>query len=442
MLGAGDRAMVFRSGPFEVYSSAGDKAARDTLNRLEQFRNAFGNIIGKPDLQTIWPVRVSVVRPAKNRSLPPNITLRRDVYVATLDGTAPLPRPFLRDLARLFLEAGAGPLPESIDRGLIDLFCTLEISGTHVTLGAPLPAAERNRDWARLHLLAVHPDYSGKLRVMLSNVQRGIDPVPAFRNAFEKTPAEIEKQLDAYMQAGQYGAIAVSGKAINAERDFTGKPAEPPAPGTKGAVDLVESGDFAGAARLNPRWAEPVYRMALAETDPARKLEGMKKAIALEPRNPKYREALATAMEQNKLAVEEAKRRKAEEERLALERLKDQALHRIREAEMKANEAGTPVDAAKVQDWWDGPTPSGKVRGILQRVDCLRGMARITVQPPNAKPVQLLVRDPGQVVIRGGGVTTLGCGPQKPARTVTVEYFPKPDPKLGTAGDAAVIEFQ
>ena len=36
---------------------------------------------------------------------------------------------------------------------------------------------------------------------------------------------------------------------------------------------------------------------------------------------------------------------------------------------------------------------------------------------------------------------TLGCGVQKPRR-VTVGYFPKPNAKLGTAGEVATIEFQ
>jgi hypothetical protein len=35
----------------------------------------------------------------------------------------------------------------------------------------------------------------------------------------------------------------------------------------------------------------------------------------------------------------------------------------------------------------------------------------------------------------------LGCGVQKP-RHVTIEYFPKPNAKLATAGDVATIEFQ
>jgi hypothetical protein len=245
------------------------------------------------------------------------------------------------------------------------------------------------------------------------------------------------------MKAGQYGTTPLSGRPISPERDFHPRPLpQPAATGAKSAIDLLEARDLAGAAKANPRWGEPYYQMAQDESDPEKKFEYVRKAIALEPRNPKFREDQAKALESNKRAIEDLKRFTAEEERRHVEDLRQQALRRIRVAEMKANEGTTPVDPGKVQEWWDGPKPSGKVTGVLQRVDCTGGKLRLVVQAPGAKPILLLVRDPKQIVIQGGGATSLGCGVQKPVRDVTVDYFPKPDPKLGTAGDAAVIEFR
>jgi hypothetical protein len=51
------------------------------------------------------------------------------------------------------------------------------------------------------------------------------------------------------------------------------------------------------------------------------------------------------------------------------------------------------------------------------------------------------LRDSSQVTITGGGEQALACGPQK-NQTVVVGYFPKTDPKTGTAGDVGTIEFQ
>ena len=41
----------------------------------------------------------------------------------------------------------------------------------------------------------------------------------------------------------------------------------------------------------------------------------------------------------------------------------------------------------------------------------------------------------------GSGEVSLGCGVQKP-RHVTIEYFPKANARLATAGEVATIEFQ
>jgi hypothetical protein len=91
--------------------------------------------------------------------------------------------------------------------------------------------------------------------------------------------------------------------------------------------------------------------------------------------------------------------------------------------------------------WWEGPKPSGKLQGSLKQVDCLGKQARVVVEDSGHKLVKLLVVDPGAVVFIGNGQATLGCGVQK-ARRVIIEYFPKPNTRLATAGEVATIEFQ
>jgi hypothetical protein len=36
----------------------------------------------------------------------------------------------------------------------------------------------------------------------------------------------------------------------------------------------------------------------------------------------------------------------------------------------------------------------------------------------------------------------MGCGAQNPARRVVVQYIAQPDKKLGTVGDATILEFR
>jgi hypothetical protein len=91
--------------------------------------------------------------------------------------------------------------------------------------------------------------------------------------------------------------------------------------------------------------------------------------------------------------------------------------------------------------WWDGPQPTAHARGKLTQADCLGRRIRITVDIADGKRTRLLLRDPSQVTITGGGEQSLTCGPQK-NQTVVVGYFPRNDAKTGTAGDVGTIEFQ
>jgi hypothetical protein len=218
-LAAQERWIIVKSGPYEVYSEAGDRAARERLNDLEQFREAFANVIGKKDLKLVWPLRLLIFK-----KQPPvaagKIALGRDAYMAALAENSATPPAMMKQLARLLLDQNTSRMPEVIETGLIELFSTLQIAGTKITLGAPVPAAERSRDWARMQMITTDPAFSGRTRVMLSNLAQSPDMTAACRNAYEKTPSQIEKQLDDYIKAGNYGTGDVSGRALSAARDF------------------------------------------------------------------------------------------------------------------------------------------------------------------------------------------------------------------------------
>ena len=112
---------------------------------------------------------------------------------------------------------------------------------------------------------------------------------------------------------------------------------------------------------------------------------------------------------------------------------------------MKALESkynkGAPKSDAPVVEWWEGPKPDKKVSGTLQHVDCLGTQARLTVRTAAGATLKLLVVNPGQIAITGGGEHALGCGPQK-SRRVAIEYWAKSNARLGTSGEVATLEFQ
>jgi hypothetical protein len=533
----------FRSGPYEVYTDAGNRA-RETLLALEQFRHAVGLVLGETELQTDIPVRALVFENARDRAahaLPEPVRRGRDRYYLVLTAREPLTDALRQALARLFLETNTARMPAAIERGLISLFSTLEIKGTHITIGRP--PASPDKDWARMHLLTTSPDYYGKLRVLLGNLRRGVDPAVAYRNSFAKTAAEIDAETERYFQAGKFEPAPLSGRAMS-ERDFYEKELAPAA--TRLAIaDLLlpasaaiyesllhESlhvaeaheglgllalqsqkrdqarGHFAkaieaglqsprayieyarlesddtkavaalqNALKLAPKLAEPHVLRAARETDPRRKMHWLKQAAANSPRTAAYWEALAAAaldakefaeaakawrgaeqaaiedsdreryrqarasIEQQRLDWEDAERKRAaaEHER-ELRALKEAALAEVRALEGKYSQGGKP-DNTPVVPWWDGPKPEGRVEGALKQVDCLGARFRLVIETADRKLTRLLIANASKVVIGGGGETTLRCGPQKPLRRVAVEYVPKSDPKLATAGEVATLQF-
>jgi hypothetical protein len=363
---AGDRWISIRSGPFQVLSSAGDRSARQLLNQLEQVRYLLGAALGKDDLKTDWPVRIVIAKPL-GAAVP---VLTRDTYTGSLPPDIAMPPQCLREVVRILIESNAGRMPAGIEAGLADFYSTAQASGPKVTLGAPPPPARRDQDWARIDLLSTSPDYAGKLRVLLYNLQRSGDLLPSFRNAFAKTPAQIDTQAAALLASGNFPTILVSARPLNPERDFTPRAVEGPL-GAVAMADLersasayqalvatapaeaheglgllalaakyedearkelaaaVEAGSTSArawlecarlnpdaakaktelqkAAELNPNWDEPAVLLAAAESDDSQKLRWLKTAASLAPRNAAHWVAVAELYQAHEKYPEAAK---------------------------------------------------------------------------------------------------------------------------------------
>jgi hypothetical protein len=499
---AADHWTEYRSGPFHVFSDAGDRPARERLDEMEQLRYALGSTLDKKELDTVFPVDVVLFSNARQygpHALPQPFVDGGSATLSAWSADTALPRDWLRALTRLLIDQNAGRMPESIENAVCDLFSTIQINGTKVSVGAPLPAGElppdRLRAWAKLQLLATNPDYSGKLRVYLNNLQQGGDEDAAVRNAFDLTLPKLNALVDASVRAGNFAPAPVSGRALNPSRDFIEKPVEtaamnalfaelaaggrnfpPDSPrgllekGTRPALEL--------AVKANPRWAEPHVRLAALETNVVAKVMDLKTATTLEPRNAAYWQALAEAqaaanlytdaakswsaaehaapndaerarIHQARLDLDERradfdaaeKKRTAMEQAAELQRIKDAAAAEVHAAEAAANQQlGSRPRPENVVAWWDNPRGE-KVAGTLTRVDCLGGPLRLTIQKDGGAAVRLLIRDPSKLIVEGTNEATLGCGVQKPVRKIRLQHDAKPDAKLGTAGDVAVVEF-
>jgi len=449
----------YRSGPFRVISTAGDRAARERLNEMEQIRWVLGAFLGKPELDTVWPVYLVLFPNAREygaHALPRPFAEGGAALLSAGNAEGVQPLDWRRDLTRVLIEDNAGRMPELIETALCDLFSTLQVSGTRVTLGAPPPAGVlvggRLRTWAKLQMLATHDEYSGKLRIYLNNLQQGGDEDVGARNAFGFNAAELDRRAQAYLDAGKFTAAPASGRAIAPNHDFvernvseadanallaelsaamsTGAKTFPPE-SPRGLVAKNTRASLELAARANPKWAEPHIRLSALESDPPARAKELKAAATLAPRIAANWQALAEAQtladqfadaakswalaERN--ATNEADRARihqarldlsdqrttfeiAERQRIAaeqaaeLQRIKNQAAAEVHAAEDAANlkQGGLKSNTAPVA-WW-AEEPGMPVEGTLARVDCLSGPFKLTVQLPGGT-----AKKPNQVIL-------------------------------------------
>jgi hypothetical protein len=499
----------YRSGPFHVFSDAGDRKAREALTEMDQLRYVLGGLIGKEglgksDLTTIWPVDLVLFanqREYGSHALPQPLIDGGSATLAAWTGDTALPRDLLRALTALLIKDTGSRMPEALETALCDLLSTIQVNVTHVSVGAPLPSGEltgaRLRMWAKLQMLETLPEYSGKLRIYLNNLLQAGEEDAAVRNAFDTTPTKLEAQTDAYVRAGKFEAAPVNGRAFAPNRDFIEKNIERPAidalmaelavggksfppDSPRGLLAKNTRSSLELAAKANPRWAEPHFKMAALDNDPAAKIGHLKMAASLDPRNAGYWQTLAlqqsdvrlyadaekswTAaeraavnpaerarihqakldLEDRRAAFEIAERKRAlEEEAQELERIKNASAAEVHAAEQAANQR-LGANASNTQNPvpWFGDGTGEKVAGSLTRIDCLNGPLRLTIQPDTGAAVRLLIRNPKQLTVAAdSGEAVFGCGVQKPARKIEVQHNAKPDAKLGTAGDIGVVKF-
>jgi hypothetical protein len=388
--------------PIEVYSNSDDRRAVEALTTLEQVRWMVARLLGKDEVRPVWPVRVVMIAPGRDsaRYLNAHLRLSRDLYVAGVDGKQGLPPQLLREYVRLLLESETRRLPPEIEDGLAEVFSTASAEATRISVGAPPEKERQTRDWARMHLLAVTPEYAGRVRVFFSVLQAGAGYEIAYKNAFESTQKEMEAKVDRYFQAGQFEPQTVSGMPLNPNRDIrkrdledaaaelaladlldgedrrkaflalvnsTGSPEamegaelyeEAVKAGTQSAMawhrlglSLRESDSaraielLARAAELNARWAEPHARIAELETQLERKIPRWRKAVELDPRNARYWEELADAQQQGRLYEEAAQSWRTAELAAATEEERE----RIRQRRLAYEKRRLDLEAAELK---------------------------------------------------------------------------------------------
>jgi len=208
------------SGPFQVYSDAGDKQARTVLNELEQLRWALGSALAVQDMQLARPMHFLILRHNEQIPLLPSPAFGRDAWMVSLDEKTLLTPALKAEVTRRLLDANTHKMPEAIDTGLVELYSTISVNGTRITVGEPI--AHPTPGWALLQMLVTDENTAGEMHIFLSNLAHGGDLEVACRNAFRIRYDELQKRLTAYLNAGHFTARSFGGAAIDPDHDFRG----------------------------------------------------------------------------------------------------------------------------------------------------------------------------------------------------------------------------
>lgn len=212
---AKDRWTELNLGPFYVATDGEIAAARNTLTQLEQLRWVLGNLLEAKQLPSLWPIRIMLMKEAAELNSGATFRWQYSQYIATVSPGSRLP---LAEVAGLLLDANTPRLPPEVETGLRKLFSSLEAHGSHVTWGGPVP--DPDLAWARMQLFATKFEYGASFHIFLTALKNGSTLAGAERNAFGKSPSELELEVRANLESKNWTAVPVSGRPLDPKRDF------------------------------------------------------------------------------------------------------------------------------------------------------------------------------------------------------------------------------
>ncbi|MCZ2148076.1 MAG: tetratricopeptide repeat protein [Bryobacterales bacterium] len=292
------------SGPFVVFSDAGELPAAITAQRLDLARRAITGLgAGRGPLPlpvtafVLSERRFDTLRPAANTKGFYQSAPERD-FIALRWGSPDFPRVVLHEYVHMLLNHGSGPLPQWLEEGLAEFHSTIEAAGERVRLGLPVPehvrllaaspwlqAAELSRinkdsrefnegtragvfyaeSWAMVHMLRLSEDYRKGFPSFLAALQKGGGQAAAFSQAFGKSFFEAVTDLKLYMDrqsfpVAQYKTDLEPAPQLSAPRQV---------PGPRGEMSYAELALATGHAEEARKVYERISEIKPADSETA-----------------------------------------------------------------------------------------------------------------------------------------------------------------------------
>jgi hypothetical protein len=292
------------SAHFEMYTTASERSARDTLRYFEQVHSVFAQAMPP---STAQPSAVRILAFSSQKEYEPyrlnefatafyRSAGDRDYIVMSHTGAETFPIA-VHEYVHLVVRHANVNLPPWLNEGLAELYSTLQPSGDKLLVGSliagryhallrddwvPLQTIleaghdspyynEKNKagslyneGWALTHMLVLSPDYRPKFSQFTHLIAAGVDSAAALEQTYRVPLSQIESELKNYLRGGRFRGVLLPIKLEKVDDDLKAEPAD----AFEVKLLLAEIGDRAGREETtraalqgliaeNPKRSEP-----------------------------------------------------------------------------------------------------------------------------------------------------------------------------------------
>ncbi|HLH00188.1 MAG TPA: hypothetical protein VKX49_28025 [Bryobacteraceae bacterium] len=251
---------------FEMYTTAGERSAKDTLRYFEQVHSFFSQAI--PSWNDRAP-RVRIVAFNSEKEYEPyrptdfaiafyHQTVSHDYIVMSHTGAETFPTA-IHEYVHLVVRHSNLKLPPWLDEGLAELYSTLQPRGKDILVGSIIPGRYRallldkwvplatllaadhnspyyneknkagslyNEGWALTHMLVLSPQYRLKSPQVFRAISDGKPSATALEEGLGKRLWEIEKELMSYLRGGSFQGVLFPVKLEKVGNDLNAEAAD------------------------------------------------------------------------------------------------------------------------------------------------------------------------------------------------------------------------
>ncbi len=251
---------------FEMYTSAGERSALDTLRYFEQVRSFFSQNLPHP-LEETGPVRIVAFSSEKEyQPYRPNDfaiafyheTARHEYIVMSHTGAETFPIA-THEYVHLVVRHSNLNLPPWLNEGLAELYSTIKPMGDKILVGSLVPGRfqallqdkwtplatimaagqdspyynEKNKagslyneGWALTHMLALSPEYRAKFPQFMQSISDGAPSAEALEKTYGKPFHELEMNLLTYLHGGRFQGALIPAKLEKVRDDLHAETAD------------------------------------------------------------------------------------------------------------------------------------------------------------------------------------------------------------------------